>query len=429
MLFIGDIIESNDDHTGTFSQLALERVRVVKIFKGLPEGTQEVWVNPGSGTSCYGELPAGKRYLIDGADVGKLIPEIANQSRNYRGERKPLPAGFDPTSALVVSMAMCGRSALATPENQDVQFLEAYKGRYWQPRVSGVVDQLDWLSRLFQPHLPVAQARIHLSGPGGERETVTDSNGSFEFPGIQPGQYEITFEKAGFTVGGAQQVKVPVRGCGWWAAIAKTNGRMRIRVTTKAGTPLKHVPVTLMYEAEGKLNPYKRDVETNESGVANFFGLPAATYVTSVNPQGPHRARAPYPATFYPGVPDAAKAERISLGPDEQKLGYALVLPEAVPVRHVAVRVLNQSGEPEAGATVFTGSSSVEHTDANGRVLLSTLSGQDETITAWQEFDTEEGRKPWIDWKRWVAKAKLPGKSGDAKIEVRFETWVRNGDQ
>src|SRR5579859_956889 len=92
VLFIGDILNSNDDHTGTFAQLTLERVRVVEVFKGLPEGTKEVWLNPGSGTSCYGELSVGKRYLIDGLNVGKVSPEIADQSRNYRGDLKPLPA-------------------------------------------------------------------------------------------------------------------------------------------------------------------------------------------------------------------------------------------------------------------------------------------------------------------------------------------------
>lgn len=61
VLFVGDVLSSSDDHTGTFAQFTLERVRVVEIFKGLPEGTKEVWVNPGSGTSCYAELPVGKR--------------------------------------------------------------------------------------------------------------------------------------------------------------------------------------------------------------------------------------------------------------------------------------------------------------------------------------------------------------------------------
>ena len=77
---------------------------------------------------------------------------------------------------------------------------------------------------------------------------------------------------------------------------------------------------------------------------------------------------------------------------------------------------------------MFTKYSHVGHTDANGMVRLSTLSGYDGVVNAWKEFDTDDGRKQWIDWKGWKAAVKLAGTSGVVKIEIRFEGWVRYGD-
>jgi hypothetical protein len=53
------LVSSNDDGTGTFGQLTLERFRLVEPFKGLPDNATEVWVDPGSGTSCYGSIRLG----------------------------------------------------------------------------------------------------------------------------------------------------------------------------------------------------------------------------------------------------------------------------------------------------------------------------------------------------------------------------------
>src|SRR3979411_1653389 len=63
--FLGDMLSSNDDGTGTFGQLTLERFKVIEVFKGLPPDVKEVWVNPASMTSCYSPHSLGKRYLIE----------------------------------------------------------------------------------------------------------------------------------------------------------------------------------------------------------------------------------------------------------------------------------------------------------------------------------------------------------------------------
>jgi hypothetical protein len=72
-------------------------------------------------------------------------------------------------------------------------------------------------------------------------------------------------------------------------------------------------------------------------------------------------------------------------------------------------------------------SASVQHTDDKGRATLEVLGGIEESVRAWKEFDADFG-KPWIDWKRWRADAKLTRGNGDSKLEIKFREWRRNGD-
>jgi hypothetical protein len=55
VVFRGSVDFNNDDGSGTFVQPTLIRFQIREIFKGLPAGTDHVWVDPGNFTSCYAE--------------------------------------------------------------------------------------------------------------------------------------------------------------------------------------------------------------------------------------------------------------------------------------------------------------------------------------------------------------------------------------
>jgi hypothetical protein len=140
VFFLGDVISSNDDGTGTYAQLTLEHFKVIEMFKGLPDDATEVWVNPGSMTSCYGTHQVGKRYLIAAFSV-TISPDLANRSVNYRGEKKSLPQGFDPKTSLVVTSGACLDSAIAAKSDEDIAFLRAWKKGNSSTRILGQLNE------------------------------------------------------------------------------------------------------------------------------------------------------------------------------------------------------------------------------------------------------------------------------------------------
>jgi hypothetical protein len=52
-IFLGRVSFTNDDGSGRFTQATLVRFDVEEIFKGVPTGVRQLWVDPGSFTSCY----------------------------------------------------------------------------------------------------------------------------------------------------------------------------------------------------------------------------------------------------------------------------------------------------------------------------------------------------------------------------------------
>ena len=137
---------------------------------------------------------------------------------------------------------------------------------------------------------------------------------------MPPGVYQVSAVKPGYTFQGRGELTVPPRGCGWWQAEAKSNGKISLRVVSESGAPVAKLPLTLLYEAGDKLKtlPLEGSRETNASGFIELSGLPAATLVISVNPKGPRGTDAPYPTTYFPNVREASQATRIRLGPSEQ---------------------------------------------------------------------------------------------------------------
>ena len=54
-VFVGKVIFTDDDGSGTFMQRTHVHFQVEEVFKGLAPEAKDVWVDPGSFTSCYAE--------------------------------------------------------------------------------------------------------------------------------------------------------------------------------------------------------------------------------------------------------------------------------------------------------------------------------------------------------------------------------------
>ena len=170
-IFLGRVSFTNDDGSGTFVQATLVRFDVEEIFKGIPQGTTQVWVDPGSFTSCYEDYHLGERYLIVAQRSGAFPRDSAAMTlAQGRGRAKPTPPGIDPARPPVIySAPECSGSRPADrfPHiEMDYAMLRAYRAGQVLPRVFGRV------------YLAPFRGWPELNGPqlGGARVTLM-SNG------------------------------------------------------------------------------------------------------------------------------------------------------------------------------------------------------------------------------------------------------------
>jgi hypothetical protein len=99
VVFVGKVVFTDDDGTGQFFQHTLVHFEVEESFKGLQPGVNDVWIDPGSYTTCYAEHKVGERHLLF-ADGGGQLPKdaAAMSTANKQCRTKPLPAAIDPQS-------------------------------------------------------------------------------------------------------------------------------------------------------------------------------------------------------------------------------------------------------------------------------------------------------------------------------------------
>jgi hypothetical protein len=134
-VFIGKVAFTDDDGSGKITQKTLVRFEVEESFKGLPKGTRDVWIDPGSFTSCYATYRIGERWLVF-AYQGRVSPvDTAAMTviSSGRSKAKPLPPGFDPKNPPnVYSAPECSGTRILTPETElttipEFEYLRQYR--------------------------------------------------------------------------------------------------------------------------------------------------------------------------------------------------------------------------------------------------------------------------------------------------------------
>jgi hypothetical protein len=89
IVFVGRVVFTDEDETGSVQQKTLVHFQIEESFKGLAPEIHDVWVDPGSFTDCYAKYSLGVRYIVFA---------YAGTSHHYNGNEgssKQLPAGVD----------------------------------------------------------------------------------------------------------------------------------------------------------------------------------------------------------------------------------------------------------------------------------------------------------------------------------------------
>jgi hypothetical protein len=132
--FVGKVVFTDDNGSGKFTQQTRVHFEVEEALKGLGPETHDVWVDPGSFTSCYAEYRLGDRYLVF-AYGGAVLPKdsAAVSFASGQSKPKPLPRGIDPKNPpKIYSAPECSGTRQITSETKDavsreVDYLRKYK--------------------------------------------------------------------------------------------------------------------------------------------------------------------------------------------------------------------------------------------------------------------------------------------------------------
>jgi hypothetical protein len=184
-------------------------------------------------------------------------------------------------------------------------------------------------------------------------ETTSDAGGGFQIANITPGNYEIRFEKEGYSSGRKQPAQ-PYRIAAGQAPIRirlEMSRRATIsgRVVDGAGKPVA--------KAQVKAGNASSATPTSENGEftikdvnPGYYTLLAMPPSATESPTKQEQRIEPI-ATYFPSAPDLSGAQKIVVRGDADIDGLEIRM-QAAEVHRVRGVVLNERGSPAAGALV-----------------------------------------------------------------------------
>lgn len=238
---------------------------------------------------------------------------------------------------------------------------------------------------------PIRRAQVRISGAEvAPKAALTDAEGRFEFRDLPAGRFTLTASKSGFVSVQYGQTRPFEQGKPIELADKQAldnadigmprGGVIAGRIVDEFGDALPDVSVTAMRlswtNGRRRLTPAPGRVgQTNDLGQYRIYGLPPGDYYVSASmrsggglelvemelmvatggsPGSGPTASAPksgYASTYYPGTPNAAEAQRITLAAGQETANADFSL---VPVRlaRVSGLVLGSDGKPVEGAAI-----------------------------------------------------------------------------
>ena len=238
---------------------------------------------------------------------------------------------------------------------------------------------------------PIRRAQVRISGPDvAPKAALTDAEGRFEFRDLPAGRFSLQATKSGFVsvqygqsrpFEQGKSIELAEKQAMDNADIAMPRGGVISgRIIDEFGDPVPDVGVTAMRQSwqngRRRLTPSPgRIAQTNDLGQFRIYGLPPGDYyvtasmraggagelveldfmvmgaaATGASPTA-SAPRSGYASTYYPGTPNAAEAQKITLASGQEASGADFPL---VPVRLARISgfVVGSEGRPVEGAAV-----------------------------------------------------------------------------
>jgi hypothetical protein len=190
---------SDHDPALGLRQRTLVKFNVEEAFKGVTPEVREIWIDPGSFTSCYAEYSVGERLLVFAYGGSRTIPPDTSVMSVIPGQLKPkpLPVGFNREHPPVAySAPECSGTRLMRLDdrtlNADIEHLRQYKAGTATPSVRGrVTEDAHFGIFGFDPVPGLRDVTVTVAGNGIHRSVKTNEDGYYIFTNTPAGRYTV----------------------------------------------------------------------------------------------------------------------------------------------------------------------------------------------------------------------------------------------
>jgi hypothetical protein len=383
-VFVGKVIFTNDDGSGTFLQKTLVHFEVEESFKGLSPVTHEVWIDPGSFSSCYAEYHVGERLLVFAYGGAVMPPDTpaVTLGTGKSVKSKPLPPGIDPSKLLTVySSSECSGTRLLSPETEnlirpEIDYLRRFKAGSAAPLVTGQVTRDRYFG--FLNAAGIAGAKVNLTGRDFQRSARTDPEGRYRIEAVPPGRYTVSCSLAAYTSSQkAIKVEVPSSGCAYADFDLIGTGMIRGQIVDHNGHPARKIKVTILRLGQDLKPIYEASkiIESDSHGKFRFEKLADGEFWIGANLSSVPNEETPFPATTW----SENGSYEIHLDPGEHKQLLSFKLPPPYVVRVFPVQVRWPDGRPAEHVSVWAEvgneAATFADTDSKGLAHLDLLEG------------------------------------------------------
>ena len=246
---------------------------------------------------------------------------------------------------------------------------------------------------------PLKGVKLLLVGRGKDYVAITDEKGKYKVSGVQPGTYRVTVKvPEGASIHQAEQeVEVSGKGCAQASFWLEPDTRVTGKVLDSAGLPAADVLMELM-PIGGNTTAFPSYVRSDSEGRYEMKLVAPGRYLLGVRIVGSAGATyVPFPQTYYPGVSQKSAATIIALSEGQHFEANDLILPPRFIERQLNGIVLDSSGQPVRGATVWLKEMQYKdsdmpysrETDQEGRFVFPVFEGVRYRLNAY--LDRKEG--------------------------------------